>query len=165
LNTRQILEIIALVVQIISFPIAAWSLYWARREAKASRDLQIALNVWDSFQKHWEGGWSNAFYAVQEAQQASGSTEIPNEHRDAFYQMLNWIDWLGTLIRTGSLSETEIIFGSIGPQFAEMIDLGEPLLEPYFQKYGRPYWKGLLRVAKEMKAKKIPMRFVVYDDD
>jgi hypothetical protein len=46
-----------------------------------------------------------------------------------------------------------------------MIDLGEPLLEPYFQKYGRPYWKGLLRVAKEIKAKEIPMKFVVYDDD
>jgi hypothetical protein len=79
--------------------------------------------------------------------------------------MLNWIDWLGTLIRTESLSETEIIFGSIGPQFADMIDMGEPLLEPYFQKYGRPYWKGLLRVAKEIKAKEIPMKFVVYDDD
>ena len=165
MTIKEKLELLALAVQIISFPIAAWSLYWARKEAKASRDLQIALNVWDSFQQHWEGGWSNAFYAVQEAQQASGSTEIPTEHRDAFYQMLNWIDWLGTLIRTGSLSETEIIFGSIGPQFADMIDLGEPLLEPYFQKYGRPYWKGLLRVAKEIKAKKIPMKFQVYDDD
>jgi hypothetical protein len=165
MTIKEKLELLALAVQIISFPIAAWSLYWARKEAKASRDLQIALNVWDSFQTHWEGGWSNAFYAVQEAQQASGSTEISNEHRDTFYQMLNWIDWLGTLIRTGSLSETEIIFGSIGPQFADMIDLGEPLLEPYFQKYGRPYWKGLLRVAKEIKAKEIPMKFVVYDDD
>ena len=127
MTIKEKLELLALVVQIISFPIAAWSLYWARREAKASRDLQIALNVWDSFQKHWEGGWSNAFYAVQEAQQASGSTEIPNEHRDAFYQMLNWIDWLGTLIRTGSLSETEIIFGSIGPQFAKRLPDGETL--------------------------------------
>lgn len=26
-------------------------------------------------------------------------------------------------------------------------------------------WKGLLRVAKEIKAKKIPMKFVVYDSD
>jgi hypothetical protein len=165
MTIKEKLELLALAVQIISFPIAAWSLYWARREAKASRDLQIALNVWDSFQKHWEGGWSNAFYAVQEAQQLSGSSEIPTEHRDTFFQMLNWIDWLGTLIRTESLSETEIIFGSIGPQFADMIDMGEPLLEPYFQKYGRPYWKGLLRVAKEIKAKEIPMKFVVYDDD
>jgi hypothetical protein len=86
MTIKEKLELLALAVQIISFPIAAWSLYWARKEAKASRDLQIALNVWDSFQTHWEGGWSNAFYAVQEAQQASGSTDRlarnPHQNRE-----------------------------------------------------------------------------------
>ncbi|HKR61795.1 MAG TPA: hypothetical protein VJS64_19065 [Pyrinomonadaceae bacterium] len=162
---KEFLELLALIVQIVSFPIAAWSLYWARKEAKASRDLQIALNVWESFQTRWESGWSDALYAVKEEQEASGTSEVPGKHRDSFFQMLNWIDWLGSLIRTKSLSETEIIFGSIGPQFAEIIDVGEPLLQPYFKKYGRPYWKGLLRVAREIKAKGIPLKFQLLDDD
>ena len=165
MSVKEFLELLALVIQIVSFPIAAWSLYWARKEAKASRDLQIALNVWESFQTRWEGGWSDAFYAVKEAQAASGTKDVPTEHQDVFFQMLNWIDWLGTLIRTKSLSETEIIFGSIGPQFGEIIDLGDPLLQPYFEKYGRAYWKGLLRVARELKTKGIPLEFNLLDDD
>ena len=165
MSARQILEIIALIVQIISFPIAAWSLYWARKEAKASRDLQIALNVWESFQTRWERGWSDALYAVKQEQKATSTREVPIKYHDSLYEMLNWIDWLGTLIRTKSLTETEIILGSIGPQFGEIIDIGEPLLEPYFQEHGRKYWKGLLRVAKELKAKELKLKFQVLDDD
>lgn len=165
MSARQILEIIALAIQIISFPIATWSLYWARKEAKAARDLQIALDVWKSFTTRWEAGWRDAFYAVKDEQQAMGTREVPMKYRGQFFEMLNWIDWLGTLIRTKSLSETEIILGSIGPQFGEIIDIGEPLLEPYFEEHGRKYWKGLLRVAKELKAKELNLQFQVLDDD
>ncbi len=146
--TKQLLEVIVLLVQIISFPIAAGSLYLARKEAKASRDLQIALNLSESFRSRWEGGWSDALYKVKEAQQTSGSKEVPIEYRDSLFQMLNWIDWLGVLIRTKSLSEKEIIFGSIGPQFVEIIDISRPLIEPDIQEHGSKYWAGLLTVAQ-----------------
>jgi hypothetical protein len=146
--TKQLLEVIVLLVQIISFPIAAGSLYLARKEAKASRDLQIGLNLSESFRSRWEGGWSDALYKVKEAQNASGSKEVPIEYRDTLFQMLNWIDWLGVLIRTKSLSEKEIIFGSIGPQFVEIIDISRPLIEPDIRKHGSKYWAGLLTVAQ-----------------
>jgi hypothetical protein len=146
--TKQFLEIVVLVVQIISFPVAAGSLYLARKEAKASRDLQIALNLSESFRARWEGGWSDALYKVKETQKTSGSRDVPVEYRDRLFQMLNWIDWLGVLIRTRSLSEKEIIFGSIGPQFVEIIDISRPLIEPDIQEHGSKYWAGLLTVAQ-----------------
>jgi hypothetical protein len=145
---KQLLEVIVLVVQIISFPVAAGSLYLARKESKASRDLQIALNLSESFRSRWEGGWSDALYEVKEAQKTSGTNEVPVKYRDRLFQMLNWIDWLGVLIRTKSLSEKEIIFGSIGPQFVEIIDISRPLIEPDIQKHGSKYWAGLLTVAR-----------------
>ncbi|MDX6404471.1 MAG: hypothetical protein QOH70_1926 [Blastocatellia bacterium] len=145
---KQVLEVIVLVVQIISFPVAAVSLYLTRKEAKAGRDLQIALNLSESFRSRWEGGWSDALYKVKEAQKASRPNEVPLEHRDHLFQMLNWIDWLGVLIKTKSLSKKEIIFDSIGPQFVEIIDIGRPLIESDIRKHGSKYWAGLLTVAQ-----------------
>ncbi len=145
---KQLLEVIVLVVQIISFPVAAASLYLARKEAKASRDLQIALNLSESFRSRWEGGWSDALHEVKEAQKTLGTNDVPIKYRDRVFQMLNWIDWLGVLIKTKSLSEKEIIFGSIGPQFVEIINISRPLIEPHIQEHGSKYWAGLLAVAQ-----------------
>ncbi len=147
MTLKEILEVLALLAQIIGFPFAAISIYLARKEARAARDLQIALNLSESFRSRWEGGWSDALYEVKQAQEASQSKEIPVKNRDSLFQMLNWIDWLGVLIRTKSLSEKEIIFGSIGPQFTEIIEISRPLFEPDLKKHGSKYWAGLLTVA------------------
>ena len=153
MTPKEVLETMALVVQIVGFPVAAWSLYAARKEAKAARDLQIGLNLSESFRSRWEGGWSDALYEVKQAQESSQSQEIPVKNRDSLFQMLNWIDWLGVLIRTKSLSEKEIIFGSIGPQFTEIIEISRPLFEPDLKKHGAKYWAGLLTVAAALNIK------------
>lgn len=150
MTLKEFLELLALVIQIISFPIAAWALYMTRREAKASRDLQIALSLSESFRSRWEGGWSDALYELKQAQEATNTNDVPEKDRDPLYQMLNWIDWLGVLIRTKSLSEKEIIFGSIGPQFLQIINTSRPFIETEIQKKGPRYWSGLLIVAKAL---------------
>ena len=146
----QYLQVVALIIQIISFPIAAWALYMTRKEAKASRDLQIALSLSESFRSRWEGGWSNALYEIRLAQDAAKTNEVPEKDRDPLYQMLNWIDWLGVLIRTKSLTEREIIFRTIGTQFRQIINASRTFLEPEIQKEGPEYWSGLLIVAKAL---------------
>ena len=153
MTVKEILEVLALLAQIIGIPFAAISIYLARKEARAARDLQIGLNLSESFRSRWEGGWSTALYEVKQAQAASQSQEIPIENHDPLFQMLNWIDWLGVLIRTKSLSEKEIIFGSIGPQFTEIIEISRPLFEPDLKKYGAKYWAGLLTVAAALNIK------------
>ncbi len=152
--TKQLLEVVVLFVQIISFPFAAWSIYLARKEAKASRDLQIALNLSESFRSRWEGGWSDALHEINDAQKASSDpNEVPVKCRDRLFQMLNWIDWLGVLIRNKSLSKKELIFDSIGPQFIEIINISTPLVEPEIQTLGPKHWAGLLTVAHAQKVK------------
>ena len=152
MRVKDCLELLALVIQIISFPIAAWSIYWARKEAKASRDVQIGLALAESFRTRWEQSWSVSLYEAKQAQKADGTKKVPVKYRDPIFQMLNWIDWLGTLIRTQSLSNTEIILGSIAPQFVDIIRIGEPLLFED-EEYGPQEWQGLFRVVEELQAK------------
>ena len=119
-------------------------------EAKASRDLQIALNLSESFRSRWEGGWSSALYEVRLEQEAANTDEVPKEKRDPLYQMLNWIDWLGVLIKEKSLTEKAIIFRSITPQFRQIINTSRTFLEDEIQKEGPESWSGVLIVAKAL---------------
>jgi len=147
MTLKSILELLALVVQIVSFPIAAWSIYLARKEAKASRDLQIALTLSESFRERWEGGWSDALYELKQVLRTSGSNEVPKEYNDHLYKMLNWIDWLGILINHKSLSEQRIIFDSIRPQLVEIIQLSRGIIWDDLKRHGEDYWAGLRTVA------------------
>jgi len=147
MTLKSILELLALVVQIVSFPIAAWSIYLARKEAKASRDLQIALTLSESFRERWEGGWSDTLYELKQVLRTSGSNEVPKEYNDHLYKMLNWIDWLGILINHKSLSEQRIIFDSIRPQLVEIIQLSRGIIWDDLKRHGEDYWAGLRTVA------------------
>jgi len=147
MTLKGILELLALAVQIVSFPIAAWSIYLARKEAKASRDLQIALTLSESFRERWEGGWSDTLYELKQVLRTSGSNEVPKEYNDHLYKMLNWIDWLGILINHKSLSEQRIIFDSIRPQLVEIIQLSRELIRSDMERHGQDYWAGLKTVA------------------
>src|SRR6188474_1851042 len=147
MTLKGILELLALAVQIVSFPIAAWSIYLARKEAKASRDLQIALTLSESFRERWEGGWSDTLYELKQLLRTSGSNEVPKEYNDHLYKMLNWIDWLGILINHKSLSEQRIIFDSIRPQLVEIIQLSRELIRSDMERHGQDYWAGLKTVA------------------
>ena len=150
MSRKEWLELLALVIQVISFPIAAWALYMTRKEAKASRDLQIVLNLSESFRSRWEGGWSSAMYKLKEELEAINTNDVPEKNRDPLYEMLNWIDWLGVLIRAESLSEKEIILDSIGPQFVDIINTSRSFLEQEIQDKGPKHWSGLLTVANAL---------------
>lgn len=147
---KEWLGLLALVIQIVSFPIAAWALYMTRKEAKASRDLQIALTLSESFRSRWEGGWSSELYKIRLAQDAAKTNEVPEKDRDPLYQMLNWIDWLGVLIREKSLTEKAIIFRSITPQFRQIINTSRTFVEEEIQREGPEYWSGVLIVANSL---------------
>lgn len=150
---KAILEVLALFVQIIGFPVAAISLFMARKEAKASRDLQIALTLSESFRTRWEGGWSDVMYELKQVLKTSESDEVPIKYRDHLYKMMNWIDWLGILIKTKSLSEKKIIFDSIRPQLVDIIKLSRPLIKQDTELNDKDYWAGLLTVAGALNIK------------
>ncbi|MFZ0063682.1 MAG: hypothetical protein WAL47_16740 [Pyrinomonadaceae bacterium] len=150
---KAILEVLALFVQIIGFPVAAISLFMARKEAKASRDLQIALTLSESFRSRWEGGWSDIMFELKEVLKTSDSDEVPVKYRDHLYKMMNWIDWLGILIKTKSLSEKKIIFDSIRPQLVDIIKVSRPLIRKDTQLNDEDYWAGLRTVAAGLNIK------------
>ena len=150
---KAILEVLALIVQIIGFPVAAISLFMARKEAKASRDLQIALTLSESFRSRWEGGWSDVMYELKQVLKTSDSDEVPIKYRDHIYKMMNWIDWLGILIKTKSLSEKKIIFDSIRPQLVDIIKISRPLIRKDTELNDENYWAGLHTVAAGLNIK------------
>jgi hypothetical protein len=148
---RDLLEMLAFAAQIISFPIAAVSIFLSRTEAKASRDLQVALTLSDSFRKYWESGWGETLEAITDFQKLNPGTDLSKEHEKQLRFMLNWIDWLGTFIKTKCFSKPDIVFGSISMRLCQIINAGRVTLERDMEKFGVDYWNGVLTVSKLLK--------------
>jgi hypothetical protein len=150
MRLKETLEIIALIVQMVSLPIAVWSIYWARKEAKNSRDLQIALELSESFRSRWESNWRTTLKEVEEAQSKYHGADVPTKHQVELINMLNWIDWVGTLIKNKSLSNQKVLLGTLSPQFTRIIKAGRSMLEEDIRKEGRDYWGGVLVIVETL---------------
>lgn len=144
---RDILEMLSFVAQIISFPVAAISIILGQREAKASRDIQIALSLSESFRQYWESGWAEHLEAIIESQSESDTKTFSKTQEKQLRFMLNWIDWLGVFIKTKHFSKPEIIFGSISGRLLQIINLGQPIIESDIKENGVNYWSGVLNVS------------------
>lgn len=153
MEARQWLEMTMFIATIVSLPIAAWSIYSARREAKASRDLDAALKLSESFRSLWEANWRRSLRDIIETQEKSQTSDVPSEYREQLDSMRNWIDWFGSLIRAGSISENHVLFGSIRPQFVQIISAGRSVIESDIRENGPEYWAGLNVVAKQLRIK------------
>ena len=112
---------------------------------KRTHDLQVALELSASFRERWEAGWDASLDAVE-----SGNGEISADPGRSLRHMLNWIDWVGTLLRTRSLHNERVIFDSLGPTFRRILGAGRTILESDVEVHGPGYWASLLPVARRL---------------
>jgi hypothetical protein len=143
---RDVLEVLSFAAQIISFPVAAVSIILARREANASRNIQIALTLSESFRKYWESGWADFLQATAN-QNIEAGDDFSDEQIRQIRFMLNWIDWLGVFIQTKHFSNPQIVLGSISGRLREIITLGRSIIADDTARYGADYWSGVNRVS------------------
>lgn len=143
-----ILEVFALVATLIGFAVAILQIYLGRREARASRDLEVTLSLSESFRTRWERSWRRVLRRLE-----AGEEGPSTEDEDEFLNMLNWVDWLGNLIDRGLLHQEGVVLDAIGPQVRRMLELGRPILRHDVERHGWSYWKGLFVVADRLKVR------------
>ena len=146
----QVVSILANVAQAVAVIIAVWTLASNRKDAKASRDLEVALNLSESFRTRWEGGWAECLEAVGADHRIGRPGELPPEHAKQLRHMLNWVDWLGTMLKNRCLANEQVIFDSIQIPIRRIINAGQPVVEQDVQEYGLDYWSSLLVVANRL---------------
>jgi hypothetical protein len=150
MSFRDACELLYFVAQTISLAFIALSIYVARKEANASRQLQIMLDLSASFRARWEASWAKTVRTIVETQETSKDNVVPAQYEDELRFMLNWIDWVGILKRTGLLTQYDVVFGGIGPAMSSIIKLGRPIVEKDISAKGKNYWSGLLDVAEAL---------------
>lgn len=157
MNLHKKLQIFSLIAQIISFPIVALSIYLTQVESKQGRDVEIALTLAESFRSRWETGWQTTLREVSTKTEFTQPVLVPvlyQEYCEHYYEpivyMLNWVDWVGIFMTTESLTNEEVVFGSLQMQFEQIINAGRPIIQWGVDEKGLGYWKGILTVGKRL---------------
>jgi hypothetical protein len=123
-----------------------------RLDNQASRDLEMILSFSQSFREHWETHWEDILLKLDQK-----TSEHPLEYHERcmmsddereLVRMLNWIDWVGTAIRTRMLTNTNVLLNSIGPTLKYILAIGRPIVEAEVSIHGCDYWGSLLHVGR-----------------
>jgi len=144
----------ALAAEVIALPFLAWQILLGRKENRRSRDLEISMTLSQSFREHWESTWEDALLELEEKTAGKpleyrGRREMSDNERELL-RMLNWIDWVGTALRTKMLTNTDVLLKSIGPTIRSILALGRPIVEAEVKAHGCDYWGSLLHVGRRL---------------
>jgi len=123
--------------------ISAIAAYFAYRASRRSRNLTAFFELSKDFRDRWEGGWEQILRerapALSAADRRSG--EVGRQLRF----MLNWVDWVSTLVRK-DLIDRDLIFSSLGAAIKEMIIVSADLIENDEQDPAKgPKWWANIR--------------------
>jgi len=139
MELKAIFELLALGAAILGVPVAIYQLYIGRREAQAGRDLQVALSLSETFREKWDSQWASAMINPKSEE----SSQI------ALKSMLNWVDWLGTLIKHHHLVDYGVVLDTLNFPIKDLLELYQEQILNDISMYGRDYWGGVLEVASK----------------
>jgi hypothetical protein len=135
---KPFLDVIVALITIVGFPVAIYSIFLNGRAARRSTDLQIIMSVSATFWNKWHEGWRF------QVNKLSDSAEISEADKIALYEMLNWIDWVGTLMKHSVFTRPDIVLDTIGPSIKAVLDVSRSLLNAE----GQAEWSGVFVVAR-----------------
>jgi hypothetical protein len=145
------LENLALITQIVSFPVAALAIVLAKMDARRAHDLDVVLNLSATFRDRWEQEWRSCLNQVQLFQQETVSSSIPDELEDQVLNILNWIDWVGSFLIEGLLAKENVLLQTLGPQLSRAIDLTSEKIKADIAAEGPGYWAGVVAVTQRLR--------------
>ena len=145
---KTLLEILALITQIISFPIAAYAIFISARSSKRDREVELVLSLSESFRSRWEQSWRTTLNEVEALKE---DETINQELEERLKNILNWLDWMGWLIEEKILHREEIILNSIGYQLNRAIRIGQKFIDQDTERHGKDYWKGIRLLKRKLK--------------
>ena len=139
----DILDQIISWVQLIGIPVAAFGIFLNARSADRARNLQITLSIVDSFSDKWESGWRTVVRETVTTLKENSSASIEQNQLDKIFDILNYIDWVGRMIKDGHFKRPKTVFLSIGPRVKTLIEVMQPIIDEHTTKQGREIWGGL----------------------
>ena len=137
-----LLEQVATLVSLIGVPIALIGLWLSARQSANARDLQVILEMAEAFRKRWEHSWRDTLNALEDIPEDE-RIDLDREMRSDLYNLLNWIDWLGVIVKTRMLNNPDAILSTVGPQIRRAIELARPIISRHEKEHGADYWGGL----------------------
>lgn len=131
------------ICEIFAILLAGAAIWQSRNESRANHNLQVILQLSESFRQRWESRWEDALI---QAEQSKGKLK-PDVVKNIRH-MLNWIDWFGTLIRQNQFTDPNSVLASLRPTFLRIINVARPVIVADTSKHGTKYWESLFIVAK-----------------
>jgi hypothetical protein len=142
-----VLDVVVAAVQIVSLPVAALSIYLAHRSAKNAREIEMELHLADNFRSRWEASWRKA---LSEIEAGPAAMQLSGKQEEELVNMLNWLDWIGTLMRTGRVPVRMAAFSTLKPQLDRIVRTSQGMIEADVADEGREFWGGLLFLVREL---------------
>ena len=147
---QTILDALSKLAAIFGFPIAILTIYLSGVEAQKSRDLTITISLVESFQQEWQGNWRQALTSLKKFQQAKKVRTIPPERLDELRDMLNWIDWLGLMMKSKMIQNDYVIISGTKHQLLEIINVAKRHIKKGLKKQGCDWWAGVIFVSAKL---------------
>jgi len=136
-------------MQTIGFPLALIALYLGHRQAQKSRGLEVSLALMEAFYIRWEGGGRAAITAVEAS--SDHRADEDSDLRAELIGLLNWIDWLGRLIKARAVPRPDAMLDSLQYQITRILEAGSEIKSRGTAKYGQDYWSGLSVIEETLK--------------
>ena len=134
-------------VQIASVVIVGSGIVFTAIGARNARDTTIVIELGREYREKWETGGRDAVETLERNPDAGTSEQYLH-----VTGLLNWIDWLGILMKHRLLSQSEVIMDTIGWSMGRVIALTEEERKQSLNRYGRDYWSGVDEVASRLPA-------------
>ena len=123
------------------------TLIWTRKSSQKESNLSVTLDLAADMRNRWESGWAEKL-AELEKRERPLTVEDAQEVR----YMLNWVNWVGTLIDGGLLPNAELVLseGSLGNAARRVLTIGQPLIKADIAQFGPVYWQHLRPVCRTL---------------
>ena len=123
-------------------------IYLSQKESTKARNLQAILKISYDFSQRWESKWANLI-RVKIPKLNLKEREDPEIKNELLF-MLNWIDWMGLLIKKG-LIDKEMLFGSLAIPIKEILKQTSLIIKNDITnpKKGEDYWANVIYIARQ----------------
>jgi hypothetical protein len=138
---RDYLEIAGTLVTAVGFPMAIYSIFASGRNNQRTMDVQVVATVSMYFHQKWDAEWR----AIMADGGKRALESEPDKHK--LLSLLNWIDWVGVLIRRHAFKNTSLIFDTIGGNLTQAIVTSRDVLN----EQGKGTWPGVFEVARRLR--------------
>ena len=142
------IEVLTICVGLATVVVACLSLAAASRSSSDSQNLQVILQLSESYRHNWENGWNVTLGELEKHNSQNVATSLSQELQLKVRSYLNWIDWYGNILQSRLFRKSDVFTKAVGPSMLRAINASREMIASDVKEHGQEHWSGLLFVAK-----------------